>query len=181
MFGMRPPELVGVFQQTKSYICLCYVEQGKMISDADHAIMLNTNIKKCHWVTLLSKHVYIRINAINKVVRLVDSNLTYLDSPGNMNGSRTLIYCQSNQAIKTLIHICKADDADLNKDDLQFKHEYSKDFFYDDGLSMPPVPVPINIHPKNAQIFFIHFLLLHGKYITEIDVYCRVKCSRVLN
>jgi hypothetical protein len=33
-----------------------------------------------------------------------------------------------------------------------------------------PVPVPINIHPKNAQIFFIHFLLLHGKYIPEIDV-----------
>ncbi len=35
---------------------------------------------------------------------------------------------------------------------------------------MPPVPVPINIHPKNAQIFFIHFLLLYGKYITKIDV-----------
>jgi hypothetical protein len=35
---------------------------------------------------------------------------------------------------------------------------------------MPPIPVPINIHLKNAQIFFIHFLLLHGKYITEIDV-----------
>jgi hypothetical protein len=35
---------------------------------------------------------------------------------------------------------------------------------------MPPVPVPINIHPKNAQIFFIHFLLLHVKYITRIDV-----------
>ncbi len=79
-------------------------------------------------------------------------------------------YCQSNQAIKTFICINKADDEDLNEDDLQFKHEYSKDFFYDDGLSMPPVPVPINIHPKNAQIFFIHFLLLHGKYITKIDV-----------
>jgi hypothetical protein len=87
-----------------------------------------------------------------------------------MNGSRTLFYCQSNQAIKTLICIYKADDADLNKDDLQFKHEYSKIFFYDDGLSMCPVPVPINIHPKNAQIFFIHFLLLHGNDITEIDV-----------
>jgi hypothetical protein len=87
-----------------------------------------------------------------------------------MNGYRTLFYCKSNQATKTLIRIYKADDADLNKDDLQFKLEYSKDFFYNDGLSMCPVPVPINIHPKNAQIFFIHFLLLHGKYITEIDV-----------
>jgi hypothetical protein len=47
MFGMRPPELVGVFQQTKSYICLCYIEQGKMISDADHAILFNTDIRKC--------------------------------------------------------------------------------------------------------------------------------------
>jgi hypothetical protein len=118
MFGMHPPELVGVFKQTKSYICSCYVEQGKMISDADHAILLNTNICKCRWVTLLSKRVYIRINAIDKVVRLVDSNLTYLDGPSNMNGSRTSFYCQSNQAIKTLIHIYKADDADLNKDDL---------------------------------------------------------------
>jgi hypothetical protein len=87
-----------------------------------------------------------------------------------MNGSRTSFYCQSNQAIKSLIPIYKADDEDLNEDDLQFKHEYSNDFFYDDGLSMPPIPVPINIHPKNAQIFFIHFLLLHRKYITEIDV-----------
>jgi hypothetical protein len=170
MFGMRPPKLVGVFQQTKSYTRLCYVKQGKITSDADHAILLNTNICKCRWVTLLSKHVYIRINAIDKVLRLADSNLAYLDSPGNMNGSRILFYCQSNQAIKTLIHIYKADDEDLNEDDLQFKHEYSKDFFYNDGLLMPPVPVPINIHPKNAQIYFIHLLLLHGKYITEIDV-----------
>ncbi len=170
MFGIRPPELVGVFQQTKSYIRLCYVEQGKIISDADHAILFNTNIRKCRWVTLLSKRIYIRINTIDKVLQLVDSNLAYLNSPGNMNGSRTLFYRQSNQAIKTLICIYKADDVDLNKDDLQFKHEYSKDFFYNDGLSMPPVPVPINIHPKNAPIFFIHFLLLHGKYITEIDV-----------
>ncbi len=52
MFGMRPPELVGVFQQTKSYLCLCYVDQGKMISDANHAILLNTRIRKCCWVTL---------------------------------------------------------------------------------------------------------------------------------
>ncbi len=139
-----------------------------MISDADHAILLNTNIRKCCWVTLLSKRVYIGINAIDKVEQLVNSNLTCLNSPDNMNGSRTSFYCQSNQAIKTLICIYKADDADLSKDDLQFKHEYSKDFFYDDGLSMCPVPVPINIHPKNTQIFFIHFLLLHGKYVTEI-------------
>jgi len=170
MFGMRPPELVGVFQQTKSYIRLCYVEERKISSDADHAILLNTDIRKCRWVTLLSKRVYIRNNAIDEVLRLVDSNLAYLDSPGNMNGSRTSFYRQSNQAIKSLIRIYKADDEDLNEDDLQFKHEYSNDFFYDDGHPMPPIPVPINIHPKNAQIFFIHFLLLHGKYITEIDV-----------
>jgi hypothetical protein len=131
---------------------------------------LNADIRKCRWVTLLSKRVYIRINAIDEVLRLVDSNLAYLDSPGNMNGSRTLFYRQSNQAIKRLIRIFKADDEDLNKDDLQFKHEYSNDFFYDDGLLMPPIPVPINIHPKNAPILFIHLLLLHGKYITEIDV-----------
>ncbi len=150
---MRPPELVGVFQQIKSYIRLYYVKQGKITSDADHAILLNTDIRKRRWVTLLSKRVYIRINANDKVLRLVDSNLAYLNSPGNMNGSRTLFYCQSYQAIKSLICIYKADDEDLNEDDLQFKHEYSKDFFYDDGLLMPPVPVPINIHPKNAQIF----------------------------
>ncbi len=170
MFGMRPPELVGVFQQTQSYICLCYVKQGKMISDANHAILLNTDICKCHWVNLLSQHVYIRTSAINKVEQLVDSNLTYLNSSNNMNGSRTTFYCQTNQVIKNLIRIYKSDDADLNEDDLLFKHEYSKDFFYNDGLLMCPVPVPMNIHPKNSQVFFIHFLLLHGKYITEIDV-----------
>ena len=123
MFGMRPPELFGVFQQTKSYIRLCYVEDRKVLSDADHAILLNTNILKCIWVTLLSKRVYIRINAIDEVLQLVNSNLSYLDSPGNMNGSRTSFYRQSNQAIKSLLCIYKADDEDLNEDDLQFKHE----------------------------------------------------------
>ena len=95
MFGVRPPELVGAFQQTKSYIRLCYVEHGKITSDADHAILLNTDIRKCPWVTLLSKskHVYIRINAIDEVLRLVNSNLAYLSSPGNINGSRTSFYC----------------------------------------------------------------------------------------
>ncbi len=102
MFGMRPPEFVGVFQQTQSYICLCYAKQGTMISDANHAILLNTDICKCRWVTLLSQCVYIRINAINKVEQLVDSNLTYLNSSDNMNGSRTAFYCQSNQVIKHL-------------------------------------------------------------------------------
>ena len=126
MFGMRPPELLGVFQQTKSHLRLCYVEQRKIVSDAVHADLLNIEIPKCRWVTLLSKRVYIRINAIDEVLRLVDSNLAYLDSPGNMNGSRTLFYRQSNQAIKRLIRIFKADDEDLNKDDLQFKLEYSK-------------------------------------------------------
>ncbi len=96
MIGMRPPELVSEFQKTKSYLCLCYVDQGKMISDADHAILLNTDICKCPWVTLLSKRIYIRINAINKVEWLVDSNIIYLNSPDNMNGSRTSFYPQSN-------------------------------------------------------------------------------------
>ena len=41
MFGMRPPELVGVFQQTKSYIHLCYIEQRKIVSDAVHTDLLN--------------------------------------------------------------------------------------------------------------------------------------------
>jgi hypothetical protein len=102
--------------------------------------------------------------------QLVDSNLTYLNSNNNMNGSRTSFYRQSNKFIKYLICIYKADDAILNEVDLQIKQEYSNDFFYDDGLLMLPIPVPMNIHPKNSQIFFIHFLLLHGRYVTEIDV-----------
>jgi hypothetical protein len=81
----------------------------------------------------------------------------------------TQFYVCSNQAIKDLICIYKAADSDLNIVDLEFKREYSNDFFYDDGLSMCPVLVPINIHPKNAQHFFIQILLTHGRYITEPD------------
>jgi hypothetical protein len=36
-------------------------------------------------------------------------------------------------------------------------------------MLIPPVPVPINIHPKNDQHIFIHFLLLHGKYMRNCD------------
>ena len=110
------------------------------------------------------------INAADKVDRLVDSNLAYLNSSDNMNGSRSQFYCQSNQAIKYIIRIFKSHRSDLDGDDLLFKDEYSNDFFYNDGLLLCPIPVPINIHPKNAQVFFIHFLLTHGKYITELDV-----------
>ena len=169
MFGMRPPELVGVFQQTKSYIRFCYIEDKRIISNDLHESLLSLDICKCRWVTLLSQRVYIRINAIDEVEQLVDSNLSYLESSDNLNCSRTQFYVCSNQAIKDLIRIYKAADSDLNEVDLEFKQEYSNDFFYDDGLSMCPVPVPINIHPKNAQHFFIHILLTHGRYITEPD------------
>ena len=163
MFGMRSPELVGVFQQTKPFIRCCYVDE-KIIPDDIHASLLNRDIRKCHWVSLLSQRVYIRINAVDEVDRLVDSNLAYLNSSDNMNGSRSQFYCQSNQAIKYIIRIFKSHCSDLDGDDLLFKDEYSNDFFYDDGLLLCPIPVPINVHPKNAQVFFIHFLLTHGKY-----------------
>jgi len=169
MFSMRPPELVGVFQQTKLYIRFCYIEDKRIISNDLHESLLSLDICKCRWVTLLSQRVYIRINAIDEVEQLVDSNLSYLESSDNLNGSRTQFYVCSNQAIKDLIRIYKAADSDLNEVDLEFKREYLNDFFYDDGLSMCPVPVPINIHPKNAQHFFIHILLTHGRYITEPD------------
>ena len=169
LFGMRPPELVGVFQQTKPFIRCCYVNE-KIISDDIHASLLNRDLRKCRWVNLLSQRVYIRINAVDEVDRLVDSNIAYLNSSDNMNGSRTEFYRQSNQAVKYLIRIYKSHSSDLDGDDLLFKNEYSNDFFYDDGLSLCPIPVPINVHPKNAQVFFIHFLLTHGKYITELDV-----------
>ncbi len=130
---------------------------------------MSLDIGKCQWVTLLSQRVYIRINAIDEVEQLVDSNLSYLESSDNLNGSRTQFYVCSNQAIKDLICIYKAADSDLNEVDLELKRQYSNYFFYDDGLSMCPVPVPINIHPKNAQKIFIHILLTHGRYITEPD------------
>ena len=169
MFGMRSPELVGVFQQTKPFIRCCYVDE-KIIPDDIHASLLNRDIRKCRWVSLLSQRVYIRINAVDEVDRLVDSNLAYLNSYDNMNGSRSQFYRQSNQAVKYIIRIYKSHRSDLDGDDLLFKDEYSNDFFYDDGLLLCPIPVPINVHPKNAQVFFIHFLLTHGKYITELDV-----------
>jgi hypothetical protein len=171
MFGMRPPELVGVFHKTKFYIRFCYIEYKRIISNDLHESLLSLDISKCQWFTLLSQRVYIRINAIDEVEKLVDSNLSYLESSYNLNSYRTPFYVCSNQAIKDLIRIYKAADSDLNLNevDLEFKREYSNDFFYDDGLSMCPVPVPINIHPKNAQHFFIHILLTHGRYITEPD------------
>ncbi len=89
MVGMRPPELVGVFQQTKFYIRFCYIEDKRIISNDLHESLLSLDICKCRWVTLLSQWVYIRINAIDEVEQLVDSNLSYLESSDNLNGSRT--------------------------------------------------------------------------------------------
>ncbi len=83
MFGMRPPELVGVFQQTKFYIQFCYIEDKRIISNDLHESLLSLDICKCQWVTILYQRVYIRINAIDEVEQLVDSNLSYLESSDN--------------------------------------------------------------------------------------------------
>ena len=118
MFGMRPHELVGVFQQTKFYIRFCYIEDKRIISNDLHESLLSLDICKCRWVTLLSQRVYIRINAIDEVEQLVDSNLSYLESSDNLNGFRTPFFFRSNQVIKDLIHIYKVADLDLNEVDL---------------------------------------------------------------
>ena len=95
----------------------------KIIPDDIHASLLNRDIHKCRWVSLLSQRVYIRINAVDEVDRLVDSNLAYLNSSDNMNGSRTQFYRQSNQAVKYIIRIYKSHRSDLDGDDLLFKGE----------------------------------------------------------
>ena len=76
MYGMRPPELVGVFQQTKFYNQFCYIEDKdkRIISNDLHESQLSLDICKCRWVTLLSQRVYIRINSIDEDEQLVDSN-----------------------------------------------------------------------------------------------------------
>ncbi len=170
MFGMCPPELVGVFQQTKSYIRFCYIKE-KIIKYDFHQSLLNCDMRKCHWVNLLSQCIYIRINAIKEVHWLVESNKTYLNSIlDDTNWSRTLFYICSYKFIKDLIFIYKTDYVDLNNDDQQFKLDFLNQFFFNDSLLMCPVPVPIDVHPKFACMFFIHILLTHGKYITKLDV-----------
>jgi hypothetical protein len=62
------------------------------------------------------------------------------------------------------------DHADLDNANQQYKLEYMDQFFYDDGMSMCPVPISINVHPKFTHMFFIHILLTHGNFITELDV-----------
>ncbi len=123
MFGMCPPELVGVLQQTKFCIRFCYIDDKRIISHDLHESLLSLDICKCRWVALLSQRVCIRINAIDEVEQLVNSNLSYLESSDNLNGSRTPFYVCSNQAINDLICIYKAADSDLNKVDLEFKRE----------------------------------------------------------
>ena len=114
----------------------------------------------------LGRCAYISLNTLDEVEELVLKNwntMATLESMANFSVNGTIL---------EMVRIYKAaeTDATLSQEDAHWKSIWAGDFFHDDELDLLPIPVMTNVNPSNTHSFFIHIVLLLGKYATEIDV-----------
>ena len=163
MFGLRPPELVSVFQNPKYYYRLCII--GRPISNPERLKeWLSPNLKVCFWIDCIGRQVRLRENGLREMMELLVANEAdtgYTDDIDDFP-----IY----DAIRYMITVHDADEESLSEQDSLWKVTYLHEFIVDDGLELLPIPVPSPVGPRNAHSFFIHIILSLGKYTTEIDV-----------
>ena len=73
IFGRRPPELLGVFQNPKQYFRLCSI--GKQLKKEKIEQWLNKDQNICSWIDCIGRLVKIRMLALNEVLDVVEHNI----------------------------------------------------------------------------------------------------------
>ncbi len=169
VFGLRPPELVGVFETLGTYFRYCHIE------DKPHSVeavkeRLSNDLRQCRWIDCYGRQVYIRQQGLAEVRDLVEENLRdlatnpYFDSRPEERQFRI----QMNEIVRDMMRVEEADENSLSEEDAAWKQSFG-DFIHDDGEDLLPIPVMTDVNPSNTQQFFIHLVLSLGKYTTEID------------
>ena len=165
VFGLRPPELLPVFQNPKHYFRMCYISTDNIDGcDDDMKNALSRDLKKCLWIDCLGRSISLRRSALDEAVLLVEQNLRdQTETERQMN-------FHINETILELIRVYMINDEDLSADELSWKKSTISHLIHDDEVSLPPVPVMSNPSPYSSHDFYVHIILSLGSYETEIDV-----------
>ena len=169
IFGLRPPELVPVFQNPNEYFRLTIIGDG-VVSEDKIREGLNSDLRQCRWFDCLSRPVHIRLNGLSEVMALVQENLAELQTTQYLSGDpdRKAFNISANEMVRDLVRVHEADADSLSEADQIWKSS-SNDWIKHDGLELLPIPYFSDVNPRNTQQFFISMVLTMGKYTTEID------------
>ena len=79
IFGLCPPELLGVFRNPIDYYRYCRIDKRKFLSEDSVQNLLSNNVWSCKWVDCLGRRVKIRKRAFGEVRSMLRNNLNDLE------------------------------------------------------------------------------------------------------
>ena len=121
MFGLRPPELVLVFQNPKYYYRLCIIGRPNFNPERLKE-SLSPNLKVCFWIDCIGCQIKLRENGLRGIMLLLVANKAdtgYTDDIDNF---------QIYDAIRYMITIHDADEESLSDQDLLWKEMFLDEF-----------------------------------------------------
>ena len=161
MFGLRPPELLALFQNPQEYYRLCFIDDNTCHTEEIMKKGLSPNLRNCLWFDCLGRRVYIRLNALEEVHHLATKNI---NEQGPIDDTLFI-----NEFIIDMIRVYKAHSSTLSEEDCIWK-DTLKEFIIKDEKDTLPIPIKTPVNPSNTHEFFVHIVLSLGRYKTEIDV-----------
>ena len=104
IFGLRPPELVPVFENPEAYFWLTIIDDVVVNEDVMKE-GLNSDLRQCRWIDCLGRRVYLRLNGLSEVMTLVEENLADLPTAHYLTGEpdRKRFAISVNEMVRDLI------------------------------------------------------------------------------
>ena len=175
IFGLRPPELLGVFRNPIDYYRYCCIDERKILSEDLVQNLLSNNVWSCKWVDCLGRRVKIRKRAFGEVRSMLRNNLNDLE--GLEDSSQSNFDISMNEIILEMIESSEVSETDSSNDEGGWSHKELSAFVdFNDSEKHLPIPVTTNSTPFNPHNFIIHVLLSLGKYETDPEL----KTAKVL-
>lgn len=147
IFGLRPPELVPVFQNPNEYFRLTIIGNGVLSKDKMRE-GLNRDLRQCRWFDCLSRPVHIRLNGLSEVTALVEGNLAKLQTPQYLarDPGRKAFNISANEMVRYLICVHEADTDSLSETDQSWKSSRNN-WIKRDNLELLPIPYFSDVNP----------------------------------
>ena len=75
IFGLRPPEFLGVFCNPVDYFRYCRIYEKTILNEEEVANMLSHHPFMCPWVDCLGRRVKVRCRALGEMQAMLAGNL----------------------------------------------------------------------------------------------------------
>ena len=162
IFGMRPPELLGVFKNPKHYFRMCSIEI-KQLKNKKMEELLNEDLDICSWIDFLGRLVKIRMLGLKEVHEMVQRNIVTLTNETVLSRDE-IIMRDMNICIRNSIDIHLNRDHSINFDeDDKRLFDFENCFLMKDEQYLLPIPVMSNTSPENTVHFLVHIILSMGE------------------